>query len=402
MATEIAAKGDLIAGTGSATFDNLTVGANNLVLTADSSTTTGLKWAAPDPLTTKGDLFTYSTTEARLAVGNDGETLVADSSATTGLRYQANFAAGKNKVINGDVGIWQRGTSFNPAASGYFFTADRFAAYNYGTSATTVTQQTFTPGTAPVAGYEGQYFLRINSTNTRAYVETRLEDVRTFAGQTVTLSFWAKSASGQSSEQMTISQNFGSGGSSGTLTGVITPSITTSWTRFSATVSIPSVSGKTIGTGSYLSIEFRGNINNALDLWGFQLEASNTATAFQTATGTIQGELAACQRYYYRESYSTTLMAAPVIASASTLADFIWQYPVAMRIAPTLSSSSATNDFLINTAASGSLYYSSIAFLNVGVQRGQGRVTVSGYTAGQAGFILLNQSGAFLQASAEL
>jgi hypothetical protein len=46
MATEIAAKGDLIAGTGSQTFDNLTVGANNTVLTADSSTATGLKWAA--------------------------------------------------------------------------------------------------------------------------------------------------------------------------------------------------------------------------------------------------------------------------------------------------------------------------------------------------------------------
>jgi hypothetical protein len=46
MATEIAAKGDLIVGTGSATFDNLTVGANNTVLTADSTTATGLKWAA--------------------------------------------------------------------------------------------------------------------------------------------------------------------------------------------------------------------------------------------------------------------------------------------------------------------------------------------------------------------
>jgi hypothetical protein len=47
MATEIAAKGDLIAGTGSQTFDNLSVGANNTVLTADSSTSTGLKWATP-------------------------------------------------------------------------------------------------------------------------------------------------------------------------------------------------------------------------------------------------------------------------------------------------------------------------------------------------------------------
>ena len=47
MATEIAAKGDLIVGTGSQTFDNLTAGANNTVLTADSSTATGLKWATP-------------------------------------------------------------------------------------------------------------------------------------------------------------------------------------------------------------------------------------------------------------------------------------------------------------------------------------------------------------------
>ncbi len=46
MATEIAAKGDLIVGTGSQTFDNLTVGTNGHVLTADSSTATGLKWAA--------------------------------------------------------------------------------------------------------------------------------------------------------------------------------------------------------------------------------------------------------------------------------------------------------------------------------------------------------------------
>ena len=48
MATEIAAKGDLIAGTGSATFDNLPVGTNGQVLTADSTVSpTGLKWATP-------------------------------------------------------------------------------------------------------------------------------------------------------------------------------------------------------------------------------------------------------------------------------------------------------------------------------------------------------------------
>lgn len=45
MATEIAAKGDLIVGTGSQTFDNLSVGTNGQLLQADSTTATGLKWA---------------------------------------------------------------------------------------------------------------------------------------------------------------------------------------------------------------------------------------------------------------------------------------------------------------------------------------------------------------------
>jgi hypothetical protein len=47
MATEITAKGDLIVGTGNATFDNLPVGTNGYTLVADSAETTGLKWAAP-------------------------------------------------------------------------------------------------------------------------------------------------------------------------------------------------------------------------------------------------------------------------------------------------------------------------------------------------------------------
>jgi hypothetical protein len=46
MATAIDAKGDLIGGTGADTFARLAVGANDTVLTADSTAATGLKWAA--------------------------------------------------------------------------------------------------------------------------------------------------------------------------------------------------------------------------------------------------------------------------------------------------------------------------------------------------------------------
>jgi hypothetical protein len=44
----IAAKGDIIVGQSSGVVDNLTVGSNNYILTADSSETLGVKWAAPD------------------------------------------------------------------------------------------------------------------------------------------------------------------------------------------------------------------------------------------------------------------------------------------------------------------------------------------------------------------
>ena len=47
MATTIDAKGDLIGGTADNAFARLAVGANDTVLTADSTTATGLKWATP-------------------------------------------------------------------------------------------------------------------------------------------------------------------------------------------------------------------------------------------------------------------------------------------------------------------------------------------------------------------
>jgi len=306
----------------------------------------------------KGDLLGASAndTPAVLTVGADGETLVADSSTSTGLRYQGNYAAGKNKVINGDMGVWQRGTSIT-LGSGALATygADRFIFEAYGSStAATVTRQTFTPGTAPVAGYEGQYFARLTNfaTATAWQIRHRIENVQTFAGQTVTFSFWAKASTTIPVDGVEAVQNFGSGGSTAVTTALSGISITTSWTRFTKTFTIPSISGKTIGTSSYLEFNFyqgSGATNSStIDIWGCQAEEGSVATAFQTATGTIQGELAACQRYFWQ--VPADVMAPGYVSSTSQAVGSI-VFPVTMRTAP--SASYSATGFSINAFSGG-------------------------------------------------
>ena len=252
------------------------------------------------------------------------------------------YVAGKNKIINGDFGVWQRGTSFsNPAANAY--NADRFVLYFDGTGATrTISQQTFTPGTAPVPGYEGQYFFRYAQTvagtsNTVNLLYQKIENVQTFAGQSVVLSFWAKADSARSIT-CTANQNFGSGGSADVDTNFTgTASVTTSWQRFSFTVAVPSISGKTIGTSSFLGIRLflPAGTTPTIDIWGVQLEAGSVATPFTTATGTLSGELAACQRYYQRWSNTGSVGICEGIGQNSTAGQCEIRHIVQMRVAPT-------------------------------------------------------------------
>ena len=307
---------------------------------------TGAAWVNIDsgstsPLTTKGDIYTYSTTDARLAVGSNGDTLVADSSTTTGLRWQADWNTGKNKIINGDFGIWQRGTSFSIATNSLYAT-DRFYAV-YSTAAPTswtVSQQAFTAGTAPVSGYEASFFLRSEvatlGSATAMSIRQRIEDVRTLAGQTATFSFWAKADSNRTISA-TVIQEFGSGGSSAVTALNANVNITTTWARYSITGTIPSISGKTLGSNNSLQVRIAHPVEaSTIDTWGWQLEAGSVATPFTTATGTLAGELAAAMRYYQR--YSQTALTAQLIPNAgavsTTVVDFGFPTQVPFRIKP--------------------------------------------------------------------
>jgi hypothetical protein len=308
----------------------------------------------------KGDLLGASAndTPAVLTVGANGETLVADSSTSTGLRWQGDYAAGKNKFINGDFSVNQRGFTSTTGNDVYTFDRWRTSLASLGTGVATYSAQTFTPGTAPVAGYEGTNFFRIvttgfvagGTTSSGVHFDQRIEDVRTFANQTVSVSFWAKANSGTPNVAVRLQQSFGSGGSTAVfaLFGSVT-AISTSWVRYTFTGTVPSISGKTIGAGSYVTFRLYavagsavadvggvGLQDNTFDFWGIQAENGSVATAFQTATGTIQGELAAAQRYYYRQTasqvYSTFGQGS---ADATTSNRAIVTFPVTMRIVPT-------------------------------------------------------------------
>jgi hypothetical protein len=353
----------------------------------------------------KGDLTVGSGTNLSsvLGVGSNGETIVADSSTTTGLRYQGNFAAGKNKIINGDFGIWQRGTSIT-IPSGYGFGPDRFQSYSYASNTTTISRQTFTPGTAPVAGYEGQYFCRILSTNGGNPLEYRVEDVRTLAGQTVTFSFWAKSATAQSITNG-ITQNFGAGGSSDVYVLSSGVAITTSWARYSYTVSMPSISGKTVASNSFLQLSWNGAINNALDIWGVQLEAGSVATAFQTATGTIQGELDACRRYFvrYGGNTSTEFFGTGMAYAAGSVFLYVPHRPF-MRTSPVGTFAAGSNFRMFNSTMSGAAAATTVA-ADVYSPTGSTLLITggSGLTAGNASSIQSSlTTNATLDFSAEL
>jgi hypothetical protein len=138
-----------------------------------------------------------------------------------------------------------------------------------------------------------------------------IENVRRLAGKTITVSFWA-AASGALKLGVNVLQNFGSGGASSVWATPQTVTLSTIWTRYSATIVIPSAALKTFGTAgtdfSQVSFVFSSGTTNAavlgnpgvqsgtFQLWGVQLEIGSVATPLEKPDP--QQDLAKCQRFF--------------------------------------------------------------------------------------------------------
>ena len=174
-----------------------------------------------------------------------------------------------------------------------------------------------------------------------------------FAGKAVTLSFYARKGANYSATSSLLSAYLTTGTGTdqninGTWTGAVnvvsgSATLTTTWQRFQYTGTIGA-------TATQLDIEFQfvptGTAGAAdyYEVTGVQLEVGSVATPFKTFSATIQGELAACQRYYNRITPSTG--AYEVLGSgyaiSTTVTTITVPFPVSMRIKPTSAETTGT------------------------------------------------------------
>lgn len=220
----------------------------------------------------------------------------------------------RNLIINGEFDINQRQLS-SRTTTGYLH--DRWRFETSGGTAT-YSNQAFTLGNQ-ISGFETRNFAQIaisgqSASSHYSILQQIIEGVRTAAGQILTVSFYARATSGTPRISVELGQSFGTGGSpsAGLNVNAGAVTISTTWQRYSVTVAVPSIAGKTIGTtDDYLSIQLWvsagsdyasrvnsiGIQNNTFQIWGVQAETNHYATSLEIRPETV--ELQLCQRYYY-------------------------------------------------------------------------------------------------------
>jgi hypothetical protein len=231
---------------------------------------------------------------------------------------------GRNAVINGGMDVFQRGTTFSASN---VYTADRWSSY-VPTGTCTYTRETTIKPDDFVASIKLTQSVATGS----PYIMQSIETLNTMplVGKTVTISAYVY---GSASISFTLGLSHSSTVDltpvtawSGLVTSV-TQTVGSTWTRISATGTVPT-------TARSLRVELYGNsmtAGQAAYFTGVQVELGSVATPFVRAGGTLQGELAACQRYYYRSSGGTFAVHGSGQAFSTTQTVMFVSLPVPMR-----------------------------------------------------------------------
>ena len=197
-----------------------------------------------------------------------------------------------NYIINGGMDIWQRGASFTSIG----YTADRWSVYRPAGTTTVTKESTIVP---PDFNHSIK-LVQTGSTGSISILQS-IESINSkpLIGKTVTISAYVYG---------TVNTDFAIDVRADTVVdktpigpwslSVVSASqnVGPSWTRISATGVVPE-NAKTLRVGiSALSPA----LSQPFYVTGVQLEEGTTASPFRRNANSIQGELAACQRYYYR------------------------------------------------------------------------------------------------------
>ena len=254
------------------------------------------------------------------------------------------YVAGKNFIANGNFDWWQRGTTFSSPTA---YTADRW----YSTTVGTVTFSQETSVVPNGSTYAMKWTTGAGSSYGSILQAFEDKDVNLMAGNTITLSALVRAqASFSGNATMYIETNT----TANTMTGG-------TWTQVASLNYAPSTSayGKmqlsyavpagTKGIRVNLVLGSAQASGTGLYWSQVQLEIGSVATPFSRAGGTLSGELAACQRYYYQPTAGVYWNG----YATSGVNFYVMVYlPVAMRTSPTITNTSIVAGNFPATASS--------------------------------------------------
>jgi hypothetical protein len=248
---------------------------------------------------------------------------------------------GRNLLHNSLFNIQQRGAGPWTASA---YTADRWSMNIAAPDTATFAIYGVTDGIRSQAGDEAmRFFLECNFTGTatgQTQLNQEIEGVRRLANKTVTLSFYAQAGVAGTKLEFVFTQSFGTGGSASAAVYISAPSVTltTAMARYSLTLALPSIAGKTLGTNGddftqviFLFNQGAGGFiqSGIVNLWGIQLEVGSVATLLEKPDP--QQDLAKCQRFYQTGNFRLILY-----QLTGTSVGVAHPFPVIMRASPTV------------------------------------------------------------------